>query len=259
MVSPQAFDGMPRLVVLNGPMADQSVPLQGTALIVGRDFGTDVRFDSARLSLRHARLDLRDGHTYVSDLGSTNGTTVNAVRINSMTELHDGDVVHFADVGARYRAASSFAPPNPAGQVGDMNIGAVTADNVAVAGHDVNVFWQQRDNFLREIAASRSKATWLLVLGFFVYVAGFALFGVGLYQQANQTLRSGQSPEDFHQVNWLGQKVGGVPIGAIGFAIAFVGAVLAIIGIVLHIVAAARKRTFETTWSTEGRQRGYIH
>jgi len=65
---------------------------------------------------------VRNGHTYISDLGSQNGTTVNAVRIQSSTELHDGDVIYFADIAARYRAPGQ-GPFAPAGQDGQMNVG----------------------------------------------------------------------------------------------------------------------------------------
>jgi hypothetical protein len=261
MISPQGFDGGPRLLVLNGTMLNQAVPLQGSSLIIGRDFNTNVRFDSEYLSGQHARLDLSNGHAYISDLGSQNGTTVNAVRIQSTTELHDGDVIYFADIATRYQAngQGSFAPPNPTRQMGEMNVGDVTADNVHVAGRDVNIFRERRDNFLRDIASSRSKATWLLVLGFFVFVGGFATFMVGLYKAAKQ----GQSDFDSGSTSlgsgdWLGPEVGGVPIVAIGYGLAFVGVVLGIIGLVMHIVAAARKRNFESEWVAEGRQKGFI-
>jgi hypothetical protein len=139
-----------------------------------------------------------------------------------------------------------------------MNVGALTGDTVAVAGGDVN-FYQRRDNFLRDIASSRSKATWLLVLGFFMFAGGFATFMVGLFEaaeQAHSDFESGST--SLGSGDWLGPEVGGVPIVAIGYGLAFMGIVLCTIGLVLHIVAAARKRSFESAWAVEGRLRGYF-
>jgi len=97
-----------------------------------------------------------------------------------------------------------------------------------------------------------------VVLGFFMFVGGFATFAVGLYkagQDADSQFNSGTS---FGSGDWLGPKVGGVPIVAIGYGLAFVGIVLSIIGLVLHIIAAARRRSFESEWVAEGRQKGYL-
>jgi len=260
MVSQDDHRGLPELMVLNGPMANHVVPLQGPALIVGRDFNTNVRFDSEYLSGQHARLDLNDGHTYISDLGSKNGTRVNAVRIESTVELLDGDVVDFADITTRYHAVShgSLPPPSPSVHEVEMNLGALSGEKVAVAGRDVN-FFERRDSFLRDVASTRSKATWLLVLGFFLFVAGFATFVVGLYKSAEQSNREFWSEgTSFGSGNWLGPEVGGVPIIAIGYGVAFLGIVLATVGLVLHIVAAARKRSFESAWLAEGRHAGYL-
>lgn len=262
MISPQGPESTPRLVVLNGTMLNQMVPLQGTTLIVGSDFNSDVRFEGPYLSGQHARLDLSEGHTFISDLDSQNGTTVNAVRIQSKTELRDGDVIYFADIATRYQAPGqgSLAPPGPSSQMGgEMNFGDVKADNFNAAGRDVNIFREQRDNFLRDIASTRSKATWLLVLGFFMFVGGFATFMVGLYKAAKQSQTDFDSGSmSFGSGDWLGPEVGGVPIVAIGYGLAFIGMVLATIGLVLHIVAAARKRRFESDWVAEGRHKGYI-
>ncbi|MEH0532975.1 hypothetical protein QBA75_40950 [Streptomyces stelliscabiei] len=60
----------------------------------------------------------------------------------------------------------------------------------------------------------------------------------------NDDISSGSSNFD-SSPELLGPKVAGVPVGAVGFAMAAIGTVLMVIGIVLHIVATSRRRRFE--------------
>lgn len=60
---------------------------------VGRAAGCGVRIDDAYTSSLHARIYRRDGTLWVDDLGSTNGTWVNAERVTGPTRLGRGDLV----------------------------------------------------------------------------------------------------------------------------------------------------------------------
>lgn len=60
---------------------------------VGRAPGCGVRVDDAYTSSLHARLSRREGALWIEDLGSTNGTWVNAQRVTTATRLGRGDLV----------------------------------------------------------------------------------------------------------------------------------------------------------------------
>lgn len=60
---------------------------------VGRAAGCSVRVEDAYTSNLHARLYRRDGALWVEDLGSTNGTWVNAERLEGATRIGRGDLV----------------------------------------------------------------------------------------------------------------------------------------------------------------------
>ncbi len=60
---------------------------------VGRAAGCGVRVDDAYTSNIHARLYRRGGQLWVEDLGSTNGTWVNAERIDGPLHLGKGDLL----------------------------------------------------------------------------------------------------------------------------------------------------------------------
>jgi pSer/pThr/pTyr-binding forkhead associated (FHA) protein len=67
-----------------------STPIHET-LILGREHSCDVVLQSDTASRKHARLFLENDALYVEDLGSRNGTYKNEIRIDSKTELRDGD------------------------------------------------------------------------------------------------------------------------------------------------------------------------
>lgn len=62
-------------------------------LTLGRAAGCGVRVEDSYTSSIHARLYRRDGTLFVEDLGSTNGTWVNAERILAPTRLGKGDLL----------------------------------------------------------------------------------------------------------------------------------------------------------------------
>jgi class 3 adenylate cyclase len=63
-----------------------------TTLEIGRDCDGLLILDP-EVSRRHVQLELRDGELVVTDLGSTNGTTVNGVKIEAPTKITENDVV----------------------------------------------------------------------------------------------------------------------------------------------------------------------
>jgi pSer/pThr/pTyr-binding forkhead associated (FHA) protein len=66
----------------------------GDEVTVGRAPGCGVPIDyDAYSSNLHARLFRLDGDLWAEDLGSTNGTWVNAVRIDGRTKLRKGDLL----------------------------------------------------------------------------------------------------------------------------------------------------------------------
>jgi EAL domain-containing protein (putative c-di-GMP-specific phosphodiesterase class I) len=74
------------------------VPLRSS--IVGRDNSADICIPSNSVSKRHATLSVEDSQLLVVDLGSTNGTHVNGVKIECSV-VTEGDLLQFAN--ALYR------------------------------------------------------------------------------------------------------------------------------------------------------------
>ncbi|MGH7708953.1 MAG: FhaA domain-containing protein [Vulcanimicrobiaceae bacterium] len=72
-------------------------------LTVGRDASCDLVLLDPRVSRRHAALAIVDGALGVRDLGSTNGVTVNGVRVDA-SALAAGDLVRIGDTELVVRA-----------------------------------------------------------------------------------------------------------------------------------------------------------
>jgi hypothetical protein len=93
-------NGRPVLASLSmqsGPMAGRTYRFHQDVSTVGRTNGNDLVISGRSVSRRHARLWFDNGHWYIEDVGSSNGTLVNNVRIYQPVSLNDGDVINFGD------------------------------------------------------------------------------------------------------------------------------------------------------------------
>ncbi|MFD0269060.1 DUF1707 and FHA domain-containing protein [Streptomyces sp. NPDC127106] len=70
-------------------------------LRIGRDPGNGLRLTDETVSRVHAELGMRDGMWVLTDLGSSNGTTVNGRRVTGSIVVRDGDQVGFGRMSFR--------------------------------------------------------------------------------------------------------------------------------------------------------------
>ncbi len=83
----------PRLILTTGVNSGTIYPLDTAELSLGRDPSCDIHIDSPGVSRRHARLLLQGQETILEDLGSSNGTFVNGVRLRPSSSLAPGDEI----------------------------------------------------------------------------------------------------------------------------------------------------------------------
>jgi hypothetical protein len=96
-----------RLVVIDSPVLDRgdTYALDASALTVGRAANNDVSIDGDEYaSARHARFEPRRDGVYVEDVGSTNGTFVNGIRLTRERRLTRGDIVRVGETDLRFDA-----------------------------------------------------------------------------------------------------------------------------------------------------------
>lgn len=95
-----------RLVVEQGPEPEKTFTLGNAPQTIGRSANNGIVINDAEISRRHAQITPQGDSYVLEDLGSTNGTFVNGLRLNQPTALKHGDSVEFGDtVRLRYWAA----------------------------------------------------------------------------------------------------------------------------------------------------------
>jgi len=81
----------------------QTLEITHNRVTVGRAPDTDVRVDDSKVSRRHALIWRKNGQTWIQDLGSSNGTTLNGMSVSQEPmKIETGSVIAFADSTFRF-------------------------------------------------------------------------------------------------------------------------------------------------------------
>ena len=97
-----------RLVVVASAVLEpgEEYELSAAPLTIGRGGQNDVQIEADEFaSARHVRIEPRRDGVWVNDLGSTNGTFVNGVRVDRPRKLANGDVVRAGETELRFEDA----------------------------------------------------------------------------------------------------------------------------------------------------------
>jgi hypothetical protein len=87
-----------RITYLDSEGRKQAVTVDKSSFIIGRHSECDLTIADSRLSRKHARIDKIGDFFVLSDLDSSNGTTINGKRLGEPVTLSDGDIVGFGGV-----------------------------------------------------------------------------------------------------------------------------------------------------------------
>lgn len=235
-------------------------------MTLGRSASNDLVLSQPSVSRVHASLSVdHNGRVSVQDLGSSAGTTINGRPLSGPVILQSGDVISFGGARFQYQGANATTeataalPVQKAPQArpryeyiqGQYDIENQRAANISnVAGNQytahVNHIRQERESFLQAVAATRTKARWLIWIGACVTIVGLVVAGGSFYQIFNDSFNT-NSPNPF-------RRSGGSYI--IGVFSVMGGQVLIIIGIVLHVVATSRRKRVDREFPLP-RPKGY--
>lgn len=83
----------------------ERMPMTGRVITVGRLPDASISLNDANVSRRHAEFRALGTSFVVVDLGSTNGTKVNGIRINGEQVLNEGDIISFGGTHIRFEAS----------------------------------------------------------------------------------------------------------------------------------------------------------
>jgi transcriptional regulator with GAF, ATPase, and Fis domain len=135
----------------------------GPSLTIGRTGGTDLglAINDHEMSRRHTRLVTRDEQVVVEDLGSTNGTFINGIRVNR-AEATAGSILRLGNTLIEVSEIETAEPPLPPRE--DDVVGNSPAFRAAlreidrVAATDLPVMLQGETGTGKEVFAARVHA-----------------------------------------------------------------------------------------------------
>ncbi|HEX7175301.1 MAG TPA: FHA domain-containing protein [Pyrinomonadaceae bacterium] len=122
------------------------IALRSPRLSVGRGADNDLCINDTNLSRRHAIVEVIAGRPYISDCGSSNGTTVNGQTVTSAIELYDGDRINLGNsrelivaieeaTAATDDAVAASATPDANAQAGSPEAGQVSGPAAPASPH----------------------------------------------------------------------------------------------------------------------------
>ncbi len=117
-----------------GPQTGHEVPILSPVAYIGRGSQNDVVIEDDSVSTRHAVLEFDSGGWRLTDLNSTNGTSIEGVRLAAEvpTPLPYGATVRFGGVRLHFRpvdeadpaaARAQYAPPPPPQRLAEQRTG----------------------------------------------------------------------------------------------------------------------------------------
>lgn len=113
----------------------RSYVLDQPEFTLGRIVDCDIYIDSHLLSRQHAKIWVEDTVIKLQDLGSTNGTFVNSMRISSPVVLQHGDVITLGDEKLVFIAADPVDDPLLADNSSDPDLDHYSNNHTMVRSH----------------------------------------------------------------------------------------------------------------------------
>ena len=104
---------MASLHILKGVNQGQRVKLEGDKFILGRNPDCHFVIPITSVSREHAHIVRSQGHFYIEDMQSRNGTKVNNQTISGRTLLKDNDKIQICDFIASFHEAAERPPLPP--------------------------------------------------------------------------------------------------------------------------------------------------
>ncbi len=115
-----------KLIILSPDQPEREVELYGEAS-VGRAPDNSICIDDQAVSQYHAIIERRGDEFWLSDFGSTNGTTINSESVTRERRLHNGDLISIGGTASIAFHSDEDLPQSP--RVAAESIPTATADD----------------------------------------------------------------------------------------------------------------------------------
>jgi pSer/pThr/pTyr-binding forkhead associated (FHA) protein len=131
-----------KLLALNGRAVGMEWTIHGAILTLGREQDCDIYLPDNSVSRQHAQIVRQPGGYFVSDLQSSNGTSLNDAPLNAPALLRPGDLLRLGEMVLRCEAVSpasqttqAIRPQNGAVPPGVAAPHAQAADGTTISGN----------------------------------------------------------------------------------------------------------------------------
>lgn len=105
-----------QLVIDVGKSKGNTIPINRSRYLIGRDPGCQLRPASEAISREHTRIEVRGGKVFVRDLGTTNGTLIgDRLLLGEEAEAHHGDRLQIGPLSFKFsieRQSAVGSPPD---------------------------------------------------------------------------------------------------------------------------------------------------
>src|ERR1044071_3507953 len=101
-----------KLIIFSTNKPEREVELYGEAS-VGRAPDNSVCLDDQAVSQYHAIIERRGDEFWLSDFGSTNGTTINSEPVTAERRLHNGDLIFVGGMASMAFHSDEELPQSP--------------------------------------------------------------------------------------------------------------------------------------------------
>ena len=122
---------MPELIIRSGKHQGKKLVLPNHDITIGRDDDCQIRLATNDVSRKHCILRSTPEGLMLSDLGSSNGTLVNDVRIDSERLLVPGDMIRIGPILLEVPGDKPTAPVATDAAEDEASVEAASADDIA--------------------------------------------------------------------------------------------------------------------------------
>lgn len=126
------------ILIVHTETGSERLKLKPGASRVGRLPDCDIHLNESTVSGSHAQILFQNNQFILEDIGSRNGTFINAEPINAQTILNDGDEIHFGHQLVVFQANDEIQATGPTAPVQDVEE-TIQADFL-VSGSEDNAF-----------------------------------------------------------------------------------------------------------------------
>jgi pSer/pThr/pTyr-binding forkhead associated (FHA) protein len=151
-----------KLFYIEGNRKGASFELTPPGASIGREADNDIILDSEASSRYNSKLEFKDGEWFLRDLGSTNGTKLNDIRITAEVRLHEGDKIRIGKeillfgTSINARATVPDISPAPAISIVSVNPESIQLDKATVESEKPESPKEEKKSFLNFFSSKDS-------------------------------------------------------------------------------------------------------